>query len=151
MVSLVSRLSAELLVLAFCQAWILGAQDSPFFHIQSLSTPRTALDELWLTFLCNIAANGILSSRVMGPLRTQWLELSIQDRAFFHVALSHYAGNYGLSHSERDPTEAVRFRTEAIKIINERLAIVKTALTDGTLGTVASLASYEVWARLSEW
>jgi hypothetical protein len=40
--------------------------------------------------------------------------------------------------------EAIRFRMEAMKIINERLAVVETALTDGTLGTVASLASYEV-------
>jgi hypothetical protein len=80
----------------------------------------------------------------MGRLRTQWLALATKDRAFFHVALSHYAGNYGLSRSERDPMEAVRFRMEAMKIINERLAVVKTALTDGTLGTVASLASYEV-------
>jgi hypothetical protein len=42
--------------------------------------------------------------------------------------------------------EAVRFRMEAMKIINERLGWdrVRIALTDGTLGTVASLASYEV-------
>ena len=91
-----------------------------------------------------VAAKGILSSRVMGRVRTHWLSLATQDRAFFHVALSHYAGSYGLSRSERDPMEAVRFRMEAMKIINERLAVIKTALTDGTLGTVASLASYEV-------
>jgi hypothetical protein len=80
----------------------------------------------------------------MGRLRTQWLSLATTDRAFFHVALSHYAGNFGLVRAERDPMEAVRFRMEAMKIINERLEYVKTALTDGTLGTVASLASYEV-------
>jgi hypothetical protein len=47
--------------------------------------------------------------------------------------------------------EAVRFRMEAIKIINERLGVdrVKNALTDETLGTVASLASYEAWAQQS--
>jgi hypothetical protein len=87
----------------------------------------------------------------MGPLRTEWLRLATQDRAFFHVALSHYAGNYGLSRAEKDPMEAVRFRMEAIKIINERLGVdrVKNALTDETLGTVASLASYEAWAQQS--
>jgi hypothetical protein len=83
----------------------------------------------------------------MGPLRTEWLSLATQDQAFFHVALSHYAGNYGLAREERDPMEAVRFRMEAMKIINARLGVVKTALTDGTLGTVASLASYEVRDR----
>ena len=82
----------------------------------------------------------------MGPLRTEWLKLATRDRAFIHVALSHYAGNYGLARAERDPMEAVRFRMEAMKNINERLGWdrVRTAMTDGTLGTVASLASYEV-------
>lgn len=105
-----------------------------------------------LTDHYTIAAQGILSSRVMGPLRTEWLKLATQDRAFFHVALSHYAGNYGLSRAEKDPMEAVRFRMEAMKIINERLGVdrVKNALTDETLGTVASLASYEVWTQRSK-
>ncbi len=85
----------------------------------------------------------------MGPLRREWLATATQDQAFFQVALSHYAGNYGLAKAERDPMEAVRFRMEAMKIINERLGVVEIALTDGTLGTVASLASYEVGVDIS--
>jgi len=80
----------------------------------------------------------------MGQLRTEWLSLATQDTALFHVALSHYAGNYGLAHQESDPVEALRFRMEAMRLINERLGHIESALTDGTLGTVASLSSYEV-------
>ncbi|KUJ20986.1 uncharacterized protein LY89DRAFT_715284 [Mollisia scopiformis] len=89
------------------------------------------------------ADRGILSSRLMGQLRTEWLSLATQDTALFHVALSHYAGNYGLAHQQNDPVEALRFRMEAMRIVNERLADINSAMTDGTLGTVASLSSYE--------
>ena len=62
----------------------------------------------------------------------------------FHISLSHYAGNYGLSKEENDPTEALRWRMESMKIVNERLDDHSAALSDGTMGTVASLSSYEV-------
>jgi hypothetical protein len=80
----------------------------------------------------------------MGQLRTEWLSLATQDLALLHIALSHYAGNYGLAHHESDPAEAVRFRTESMRLVNERMEDLSKALTDGTLGTVASLSSYEV-------
>lgn len=80
----------------------------------------------------------------MGQLRTEWLSLATSDAALFHTALSHYAGNYGLSNQESDPIEALRFRMEAMRLVNQRLGDVGSALADGTLGTVASLLSYEV-------
>jgi hypothetical protein len=80
----------------------------------------------------------------MGKLRTEWLALATQDAALFYVALSHYAGNYSLANNQSDPMEALRFRMESMKLINSRLEDINNALTDGTLGTVASLSSYEV-------
>lgn len=80
----------------------------------------------------------------MGQLRTEWLSLATQDMAFFYVALSHYAGNYSLANKQSDPMEALRFRMESMKLINNRLEDVGSAVMDGTLGTVASLSSYEV-------
>jgi hypothetical protein len=80
----------------------------------------------------------------MGQLRREWLALATQDRALFYIALSHYAGNYGLKHQESDPAEALRFRMEAMRLVNERIPDIKQALADGTVGTVASLSSYEV-------
>lgn len=80
----------------------------------------------------------------MGQLRTEWLSLATQDAAFFYVASSHYAGNYSLLDKENDPTEAVRFKMESMKLVNRRMDHIDPALSDGTLGTVASLSSYEV-------
>jgi hypothetical protein len=85
----------------------------------------------------------------MGRLRTEWLHLATQDTAMFHIALSHYAGNYGLTRHESDPVEALRFRMEAMTIMNQRLGNVDSALTDGSIGTVASLSSYEVHDTLN--
>lgn len=67
----------------------------------------------------------------------------------FHVALSLYTGNYGLVHQESDPVEALRFRMEAMRLVNQRLGHVERALADDTLGTVASLSSYEAWVHRS--
>jgi len=80
----------------------------------------------------------------MGQLRKEWLSLATQDKALFHIALSHYAGNYGIDRQESDPAEALRFRMESMRLVNERLEQKNIALSDGTLGTVASLSSYEV-------
>lgn len=80
----------------------------------------------------------------MGQLRTEWLSLAMKDLAMFHICLSHYAGNYGLAKLENDPAEALRLRMKSMRIVNQRLDEAEAALTDGTLGTVASLSSYEV-------
>lgn len=80
----------------------------------------------------------------MGQLRTEWLSLATKDLALFRICLSHYAGNYGLAKQECDPTEALQFRMESMKLLNERLGDQEAALADGTMGTVASLSSYEV-------
>tara|TARA_R110002060_G_scaffold9679_1_gene14521 strand:- start:712 stop:939 length:228 start_codon:yes stop_codon:yes gene_type:complete len=46
----------------------------------------------------------------------------------FHIALSHYAANYGLAHQESDPLEALRFWMEAMRVVNQRLGDVGVAL-----------------------
>lgn len=70
--------------------------------------------------------------------------MATQDAGLFHIALSHYAGNYGLKHKQNDPMEALRFRMKSLQIVNERLDLKDGMLSDGTIGTVASISSYEV-------
>jgi hypothetical protein len=74
----------------------------------------------------------------MGQLRTKWLQIATQDSALFHVALSHYAGNYS------NHVEALGFGMQAMSIVNKRLNDVERAITDTTLSAVASLSSFEV-------
>lgn len=80
---------------------------------------------------------------MMNP-RKEWFSLAIQDHALFHVALSHAAGNLGLLMQKGDSVESLFHRMEAIRIINERLNDLSCGISDGTIGAVASMASYEV-------
>ena len=80
----------------------------------------------------------------MGQLRTEWLKIATHDVALFYVALSHYAENYRLVFDHKsDPVDALRFRMEGMRIINQRLEDTSAAIRDGSIGTVASLSSYE--------
>jgi hypothetical protein len=76
--------------------------------------------------------------------RKSWFRTCLQDPAFFNAVLSHYAGSFSLNFKEGDPMESLMLRTEAIKIVNERIEAGGGGVSDGTIGTVASLVTYEV-------
>ena len=78
--------------------------------------------------------------------RKSWFQAGLQDSAFFNSALSHYAGSFGLKSERGDPIEALMLRTEAIKIVNERIAAGNGHVSDGTIGAVSSLVTYEVYS-----
>jgi Fungal specific transcription factor domain len=85
-----------------------------------------------------------MASPLMMNPRKEWFSLAIQDHALFHVALSHAAGNLSLLLQKGDSVESLVHRMEAIRIINERLNDLGCGISDGTVGAVASMASYEV-------
>lgn len=70
----------------------------------------------------------------------------MKDPAFLLVALAHSATSLALLEERHDSKESLTFRTEAIRIINERIgnAMEDCQLGESTIGAVASLASYEV-------
>ena len=76
--------------------------------------------------------------------KKKWFWLALKDPAYLYVALSHYAGHLALTHERGDPTEALAYRMEAIKVVNERLNIPDLAVCDGNTGTVACIVNYEV-------
>jgi hypothetical protein len=84
----------------------------------------------------------------MLAVRKSWFQNALQDPAFFNAALSHYAGSFSLKFKKGDPMEALILRTEAIKIVNERIEAGAVGVGDGTIGAVASLVTYEVLGPL---
>jgi hypothetical protein len=80
----------------------------------------------------------------MMEYRRGWFSLAISDEAFFHVALSLIVADGDLTLKKGDPAEAVSYRMEAIRILNERMRSPQLRTSDGTLGAVAVLANYEV-------
>lgn len=79
--------------------------------------------------------------------RKHWFLLSLTDKAFFLIALSHAAAHRSRPEQKGawNPSEALQLRTEAIRVINERVRNVgEYGPTDGTIGAVASILTYEV-------
>jgi hypothetical protein len=86
----------------------------------------------------------VISISPMMDYRRGWFSLAISDEAFFNVALSLVAADGGLTLKKGDPAEAVSYRMEAIRILNERIGSPQLRITDGTLSAVAVLTNYEV-------
>jgi hypothetical protein len=82
----------------------------------------------------------------MMPMRKGLFAIAIHDKALFHTFMSHYVASFELRFGKGDPAESLQHRTEAIRIVNERLQDRTHALTDGTIATVANIAIYEVCA-----
>lgn len=80
----------------------------------------------------------------MMPMRKALFALAMHDEALFHTVMPHYIARYQIRFSVGDPAESLKHRTQAIRIVNERLRDPEKALTDGTIAAVANLASYEV-------
>lgn len=81
--------------------------------------------------------------------RIGWFSFVMTDNAFFHVALSHVLADRTLSQRQGDPIDALRYRTESVRILNDRLEDQNDRISDGTIGTVAILADYEVYSTPS--
>jgi hypothetical protein len=79
----------------------------------------------------------------MMPMRKGLFSIAIHDEALFHTFMSHYAGSYGLRFGTGDPAESLQHRTEAIRIVNDRLRNNTKTLTDGNIAAVANIAIYE--------
>jgi hypothetical protein len=76
--------------------------------------------------------------------RKSWLAIGIQDEAFYNTLLSHYAGTFSLATGQGDPMEALMHRMKSIEIVNERLSKPELGSSDGTIGAVASMVTYEI-------
>jgi hypothetical protein len=80
----------------------------------------------------------------MMPMRKGLFSIAIHDAALFHTFMSHYVAAYNLRFSSGDPAESMQHRTEAIRIVNERLRDPSQALSDSNIAAVANMAVYEV-------
>lgn len=93
------------------------------------------------------------------PLRTRVLSLVTQDTALYHIILAHGALDMMTWRGEQffDPTTrsngrgrqlgtvfCMKHKTEAIRIITERLSDPSLSVSDQTILAVSHLAAYEV-------
>ncbi len=86
----------------------------------------------------------IMSSPLMMNPRKTWLSNATKDPAYFHAGLSHYTAHFTQLHEQGDPTEALVYRMEAVRPVNERLGAAELGISDGTVGAVACIFNHEV-------
>ena len=80
----------------------------------------------------------------MMTYRKSWTKDSLDDPAMLNCILSHSSGDYNLCFKRGDPTESLRYRMEAIRIVNDRLSDPEDAVRNGTICVVAGISTYEV-------
>ena len=83
--------------------------------------------------------------------RKSWIKDALNDPALLNTIFSHSSGDYNLLFKSGDPMESLRYRMEAIKIVNDRLSTPEEAVRDGTICVIAGTATYEVLFRKSCW
>lgn len=72
------------------------------------------------------------------------MRLAVQDAAAFHAVLSHYSAVHRLVHQAEGKEESISHVNYAMQIINKRLSDPEQSCSNGTIGAVASLITYEV-------
>ena len=92
----------------------------------------------------------IKSTPLMENFRRNILDLSFHDEALFHVTMSHSVASWSLLTKRGDPSEGLRHRTAAVKVIIGRLEDQQVYVSDGTIGAIAAMACYEVDSTATE-
>lgn len=82
--------------------------------------------------------------------RKNWVKDALNDPALLNTIFSHSSGDYNLSFQKGDPMESLRYRMEAIKLVNDRLSSPEDAVRDGTICVIAGTATYEVLLKRSD-
>lgn len=78
--------------------------------------------------------------------RVGWLFSKV---AWLDPEPNHIMLGYGIHHmarlrGQKEPSIAIKYKTEGMRVINKRLNDPTQALSDGNIGAVASLTSHEV-------
>lgn len=76
-------------------------------------------------------------------MKTLWLPLAIADTASFYAALSIATSHQGSLLGLKSSPRALSWKSEALQLINERLAI-SPEVSDGTLTAVLFMGSFDV-------
>lgn len=79
-----------------------------------------------------------------GLLRTTWFPLVTSDNAPFQVVMLLAAANYAQVHNVAGlRCDLLRMKQEAIAAIDHALRLERTRVSDGAIGAVAKMASFE--------
>lgn len=83
-------------------------------------------------------------ARTFTPFRDIWVPLDLSNAASFNGILAHAAADFFGSREVENSSEILKFKTEAIGIINKWLGTAVTAMNDEVFAGVVRLLTFEV-------
>ena len=78
------------------------------------------------------------------PMRDVWFPLDLSNAASFYGILAHAAAHLAYLHGQKDAVEVLRYKSEAVSLINQWMQDENMALNDATFAAVVRLLTFEV-------
>ncbi|EEA18698.1 hypothetical protein TMatcc_010764 [Talaromyces marneffei ATCC 18224] len=86
------------------------------------------------------------------PMRDVWFPLDLSNAASFYGMMAHAAAHLAYLHGQKDAVEVLKYKSEAVSLINHWMQDEKTALGDATFAAVVRLLSFErYWGTEAVW
>ncbi|KAJ9248821.1 transcriptional regulator family: Fungal Specific TF [Paecilomyces variotii] len=111
------------------------------FPVQLTSQDKRLLYH-WLCVYSEMLADG-QATRRFTPVRDIWLPLDLSNPASFYGLLAHSAAHLAHLYGERDSAEPLRYKAQAVSILNLWVNDPDRALSDDTFAAVLRLLIFE--------
>ncbi|KAI8713776.1 hypothetical protein NCS52_01223200 [Fusarium sp. LHS14.1] len=129
-----------------------SARLDPFdqFPVQ-LTTQHHKLLHLWLSTYATMMFDDV-HSQAFNPMRDVWCPLDLSNAASFNAIMAHSAAHLAGMQGLRQSKEALKFKAEAVRIVQVWMDDPQRALSDDVLAAVLRLLTYErYWGTEAEW
>ncbi|KAJ5902960.1 hypothetical protein N7504_005343 [Penicillium tannophilum] len=84
-----------------------------------------------------------IEARAFTPFRDIWIPLDLSNPASFNGILAHAAADIVGSRGDRSSSEILKYKTEAIEIINKWLGTTTSSIKDEVFASVVRLLTFE--------
>ncbi|PHH64642.1 hypothetical protein CDD82_1748 [Ophiocordyceps australis] len=89
---------------------------------------------------------------LFNPMRDVWFPLDLSNAASFNAILAHAAAHLARMRGRKSSSDALKFKREAIRIVNQWINMPDRALSDDVFAAVLRLLTYErYWGTEAEW
>ncbi|PCG90038.1 Protein of unknown function DUF3468 [Penicillium occitanis (nom. inval.)] len=121
----------------------------------SLTTRHHELLHHWLTSHAAMMFDTDTPSSLnlnFNPMRDVWFPLDLSNAASFYGIMAHSAAHLAYLHGQEDAVEVLKYKSEAVSLINRWMQDEKTALDDATFAAVVRLLTFErYWGTEAVW
>lgn len=78
------------------------------------------------------------------PMRDVWMPLDLSNAASFYAIMAHASAHLVFLRGQRSSSQALKFKTEAMVLVNQWMSNPEQRLCDDTFAAVLRLLTFEV-------